>query len=117
MAALISALIAAFSPSLGWFYVVFILTGIANTAFWTVGIAYSLEFGPEEERPIYVGMANTLIAPAAILAPMLGGWLADLTGYKITFIVSALASLVTILILHCLLRDPAIQSSSDLQRA
>lgn len=117
MAALISALIAAFSPYLGWFYVVFILTGIANTAFWTVGIAYSLEFGTEEERPIYVGMANTLIAPAAILAPMLGGWLADLTGYKTTFLVSALASLITILILHCLLHDPTIRSSSDFQQA
>jgi|YNPNPStandDraft_1061719.scaffolds.fasta_scaffold03670_5 MFS family permease len=114
MAALSSALIAAFSPSLGWFYAVFILTGIANTAFWTIGIAYSLEFGTEEERPVYVGMANTLIAPAAMLAPMLGGWLADLAGYKTTFIVSALAGLITILILHWLLHDPTIQSPSDL---
>lgn len=106
LSALMSALIAAFSPSLNWFYAVFVLSGIANTAFWTVGIAYSLEFGTETERPVYVGMANTLIAPAAIFAPMLGGWLADLAGYTTTFTVSAFASLLTVLILHFMLHDP-----------
>ena len=37
-------------------------------------------FGSEAERPVYIGLSNTLIAPATILAPVLGGLIADLAG-------------------------------------
>ena len=41
-----------------------------------------LEFGEEEDRPAYIGLANTLIAPFTFLAPVLGGWLADTSADK-----------------------------------
>ncbi|HVN54026.1 MAG TPA: MFS transporter, partial [Anaerolineaceae bacterium] len=88
-AALLSSLIAWIAPQVGWFYLVIILSGIANTAYWTIGMAYTLEFGSDQERPTYIGLANTLIAPSTILAPIVGGWLADLSGYPATFISSA----------------------------
>lgn len=88
------------------FYLVFILTGIAATAFWTIGITISLEFGDETQRPTYVGMANTLISPATILAPLVGGILADSFGYQSTFITSAVLALLSSLILIVLVRDP-----------
>jgi len=88
------------------FYLVFALTGIAATAFWTIGITISLEFGEESQRPTYVGMANTLISPATILAPLLGGLLADAFGYSVTFVTSAVLALVSSLILITLVKDP-----------
>ena len=93
------------APTLDWFYLVFILDGIANTAFWTIGMAFSMDFGPEDERPTYVGMSNTLIAPATILAPFLGGWLADKSGYPATFITSAVMGLLTAVLLHFFVHD------------
>lgn len=106
LAAVFSALIAWLAPSLGWFYLVFILAGVANVAIWTIGLAMTLEFGTEAERPVYIGMANTLIAPATILAPLIGGWLADTAGFQATFLASALSGIITIVVMHQMLRDP-----------
>jgi MFS family permease len=65
----------------------------------------TLEFGSESDRPAYIGLANTLISPIAIIAPLLGGWLADNTGYPITFRISAVAGLLTVLVLLIKLRS------------
>jgi MFS family permease len=97
--AMLSAFFAWLATSLFLFPLVMILAGIANTAFWTIGIAYTLEFGTDQTRPTYVGVLNTLGAPAAILAPLFGGWLADTFSYSVTFIFSAGLSLITAVIL------------------
>jgi MFS family permease len=106
LAASLSALAAWLAPSLNWFFLVFILAGVANVAIWTIGMAMTMEFGKESERPAYIGLSNTLVAPVTILAPIFGGWLADTAGYGYTFLVTALFGLVTALALHFLVRDP-----------
>jgi MFS family permease len=106
LAASLSALAAWLAPSLNWFFLVFILAGVANVAIWTIGMAMTMEFGKESERPVYIGLSNTLVAPVTILAPIFGGWLADTAGYGYTFLVTALFGLVTALALHFLVRDP-----------
>jgi MFS family permease len=102
----LSAFLAWIAPSLGWFYLVFILEGLANVAIWTIGMAITVEFGTEAERPIYIGLSNTLAAPITILAPLFGGWLADTNGFSTTFITSAVGGLVTTLVLILLVRNP-----------
>jgi MFS family permease len=99
-AGVLSALLAILAPSAGWFYPVYALAALANVAAWTIGIAMSLEFGAEADRPAYIGLANTLIAPANILAPFLGGWLADYAGYPAAFTASAAGALVALAIFH-----------------
>jgi MFS family permease len=100
VAAGLSALLAWWAPSAGWFYLVYALAAIGNVSVWTIGLAMSLDFGEESERPAYVGLANTLVAPANILAPFIGGWLADLYGYPVAFAISAAGSLAAALIFH-----------------
>ena len=102
----ISAVLALLIKNPDLFVLVFILMGIGGTAFWTIGLTISLEFGPESQRPTYVGMANTLIAPSAILAPLLGGFLADSFGYSVTFLASALFGLISMITLAFLVNDP-----------
>jgi MFS family permease len=102
----LSALLAWKAPSLNWFYLVFILEGLANVATWTIGMAITVEFGTEADRPIYIGLSNTLAAPVTILAPILGGWLADATGFGTTFIISALGGLITTFVLILLVKNP-----------
>lgn len=106
LAAAASALIAWWAPSIGWFALVFILAGIANVALWTIGLALLLQFGDEKERPVYIGLANTLVAPFTILAPIFGGWLADSYGYPSAFLASTVCALATALVLQLVLKDP-----------
>jgi hypothetical protein len=37
----------------------------------------TVDFSSEDERPFYIGLAQTLTAPATIIAPLIGGWIAD----------------------------------------
>lgn len=105
-AIVLSTLIARFAPNVAWLYPVMILAAVANTAFWTITMAMTLEFGSDAERPTYVGMANTLIAPATILAPLIGGWLADSRGYPATFLLSTVSGITAIFIFHFFVKDP-----------
>ncbi len=101
-----SAILALVIKDTNLFALPFILFGIAATAFWTIGITISLEFGEEIQRPTYVGLANTMISPATILAPLIGGILADSLGYPVTFITSAVLALISTVILIVLVKDP-----------
>ncbi|HEX2980909.1 MAG TPA: MFS transporter [Anaerolineaceae bacterium] len=102
-----SGLLAALAPDLAWFYIVVFLAGIGNTAFWTIGMTFTLDYGSEDEKSTYIGLANTLIAPFTILAPFIGGVLADAIGYTVTFMVSAVFGLITALTLLIFVRDPS----------
>jgi MFS family permease len=106
LAAVISTTLAWWAPSSAWFVGVFFLAGVANVAVWTIGLTMILEFGNEADRPAYIGMANTLVAPATILAPLFGGWLADRAGYPAAFFVSAIGGVITLLVLQLRVRDP-----------
>ncbi len=101
-----SALLAWFAPNVAWMYPAMVLAGLANTAFWTVVMAVTLQFGSEADRPTYVGMANTFIAPATIVAPLIGGWLADATSYQFTFLFAAVAGLLSALAFHFFVKEP-----------
>jgi len=106
LAAVASAVLAAWAPGLNWFYLVFILAGIANVSFWTIGLAMTLEFGTPAERPAYISLANTLVAPSTIVAPLLGGWLADFAGYPVAFLASAVGGVIATLVFHMLVQNP-----------
>jgi MFS family permease len=115
VAATLSALLAYWAPSPGWFYLVFALAGIADGAIWTVALSMTLGFGNEAERPAYIGLANTLIAPANILAPFLGGWLAELAGYPAAFLFSAVGGVAAALIFQFQVRDPIERVRLEIQ--
>jgi MFS family permease len=102
----LSSLLAWGAPSLNWFYLVFAISALANVAYWTIGMVLVVEFGSEAERPMYIGMSNTLVAPFTIIAPILGGWIADVFGYQTTFMLSAIGGVVVTLMMIFLVKDP-----------
>jgi MFS family permease len=101
-----SALIAMWAPNPNWFFLVYILAGIGNVAFWTVGLAMVLLFGEPSEKPSYIGLANTLVAPTTIIAPLLAGLLVDVSGYPTAFLASAIGAILSALALVVLVKDP-----------
>ena len=106
VAAVLSSLMAWGAPSISWMYPAFILSGLANVAYWTTGMAITAEFGSEETRPTYIGLSNTLVAPFTIIAPLIGGWIAETSGFQSTFMVSAVGGIVISALLIWLVRDP-----------
>jgi MFS family permease len=105
-AAFLSALLAWNASSLAWFYPIFLLTGIANVAIWTNSMSMTVDFGSEAERPIYIGLSQTLTAPATIIAPLIGGWIVDTAGFIPTFTISAILATGMLGILVFLVKDP-----------
>ena len=102
--AMVSAGLAGWVTSIPLWFVIFALAGMGAVANWTTSMVLSLEFGTPANRAAYIGMANSLIAPATLTAPFLAGWLIDSYGYTTMFRISALVFLVAALISLSLLR-------------
>lgn len=87
-------------------YVGFLLSGLASGSnlfasylSWVVGYAYS------EQRPLYVGLANTVSALSSLIAPIIGGVIAQSLGYQPLFVVSLVMALGTLFVTLRFLRD------------
>jgi predicted MFS family arabinose efflux permease len=65
-----------------------------------------LEFCAPEDRPTYIGLTNTLLAPAKTLAPLIGGWLATWAGYHEMFVVALVVALLGGGLLTAWVREP-----------
>jgi MFS family permease len=105
----LSSLLAWMAPSINWFYAIFVLAGIANVSIWTIGMTMTVDFASESERPMYIGLSQTLTAPATIIAPIIGGFVADAFGFTSTFIVSTVLAVVMLGILIFLVKEPKHQ--------
>ena len=70
-------------------------------------------FSGETERPFYIGLAQTLTAPATMIAPILGGWVADTQGFGVTFALSMSLSVVMLGILVFIIKEPRKFNRSD----
>lgn len=102
----LGALMALTAPDLSWFYVIFALSGVTNSMLWTTGMVLTSEFGTDATRPYYIGLGNTLIAPATLIAPLLGGALADSVGFSGTFMLAILGCIIGAVLLLVMVRDP-----------
>ena len=106
VATIASSFLALGAQGVAWFFPMFILAGVAYVAAWTIPLSMTLEFGSESDRPSYIGLANTLIAPSTFLAPILAGLLIDKVNYQWTFLASAIVGIATLLVLIIGVSDP-----------
>lgn len=103
----LSSLLAWVAASIYWFYPIFVLAGVANVSIWTIGMTMTVDFAENEsERPMYIGLSQTLTAPATIIAPIIGGFLADAAGFESTFIVSTILAAAMLGILIFIVKEP-----------
>lgn len=56
------------------------------------GISIILEFARPEDRPTYIGLANTVPGLIAAVALLFGGWLAGIAGYPWVLTLAAMAA-------------------------
>ena len=106
-ASLAGNLVAITAPTLGAFGVVFVMMGAQIAAMNVSTLNVMLEFAPVlEERPTYIGLGTTLMAPIAFGAPLAAGLLADAFGFTSVFAAAALAASVALGLLLTRVRDP-----------
>ena len=103
----VAANVVALTTALPAYTVVFALAGMQMASVSVANQNVLLEFAPTvEERPTYIGVGNTLMAPVAFLSPLAAGTLADSVGFGAVFVVAALFGLVALVVLGARVRDP-----------
>ncbi len=85
LAAFLSTLMAGWLTSLSMWFVIFALAGIAYVGGWLTTMVISLEFGTPADQATYLGLSNTLVAPATLAAPFAAGWCIGAFGYPVMF--------------------------------
>nr|PZN20914.1 MAG: hypothetical protein DIU80_19695 [Chloroflexota bacterium] len=106
LALAVAALAAALAPSWVWLVAAFALLGAYLAADSAAFLTILPEFCSEEDRPTYIGLANTLLAPVTTLAPLAGGWLAALLGFTPMFAAAALVAALGAAMLGLWVREP-----------
>ncbi|HXF63736.1 MAG TPA: MFS transporter [Caldilineaceae bacterium] len=94
------------APSAAWLGLTFVLLGAYSAADMVSSLTIILEFCAPEDRPTYIGLTNTLLAPILILAPVLGGWLATVAGYTPLLITSTTIAAIGGLLLVFWVHEP-----------
>ncbi len=103
---MLAALTALLGNSQTWLVVSFILLGIYLAAEQVSGLNIILEFCQPQDRPTYIGLTNTLLAPLYALAPLLGAWIVTWFDYPALFLCAVVTALVGAVALSVWVREP-----------
>jgi MFS family permease len=101
--------LALIAPNPLWFYLVFFLRGAVLAGTFISGISIVYEFTNAENRPTYIGLANTIPGVAGALGPLFGGWLAGAAGYPWMFVLSGVLGALSLGLLRFTVREPRNQ--------
>ena len=112
----LSMLIAVMAPSPIWMYTVFATIGAVVAADLLSSIMLPMEFASVEERPTYMGLANTVPGLFSAIAPLIGGWIASCGGYGTLFLAATVLSALSWVILHWLVQEPRNATLGDAER-
>jgi MFS family permease len=90
-------------------YIGFLISGLAASSnLFAAYMNWTVDYAHADQRPIYVGLSNTVSALISLVAPFLGGTLAERLGYRPLFVVALLMALVALLISLRFLRDKLV---------
>jgi MFS family permease len=102
----LSLVLAIAAPGPLWFFPIFFLRGAVSAGTFISGISIVYEFTNAENRPTYIGLANTIPGLAGAIAPLIGGWLAGAVSYKAMFVVSAVLGALCWVLMRFAVHEP-----------
>ncbi len=94
------------APSVIYINLVFALLGFSQTGAFIGDMNIAMEFGREEDRPTYIGLARTITGPILLIAPIIGGVIVQWFGYPSLIGVSMAFSILGLLVLWRRVADP-----------
>ncbi len=89
LSAFVSTVLAGWATAVPAWFFIFAFAGVGYAVGWTTMMVMSLEFGQPHQQATYIGLSNTLLAPATFLAPFVAGWLIGAFGYRAMFLCTA----------------------------
>lgn len=99
-AGIVTLVLAIFAPSEWWFVLVFALFGFSQAGYQLSGFTLVFQFSTPDQRPTYIGVANTMLAPVSMFGPLLAGLLAEFLGYNALFVALTSIGLLGLAGLH-----------------
>jgi MFS family permease len=84
------------------------LAGVHQAALHISSRTILLELAPEAERPTYIGLTNTGLAPLTFAGPLGAGLVADRLGFAPVFLGAALFAMAGLLVLATRVREPRL---------
>ena len=79
-------------------YVGFLLSGMTVHNLFLAYLNWIISYAAPDQRPMYAGLFNTLGALVALIAPFIGGTIAQQAGYEILFVVALVMVLVALFV-------------------
>ena len=101
----LAAIVAGLAADMLGLIAAFVLLGAALAADRISHLNIVLEFALPEDQPTFIGLTNTLLAPVVFLAPIIGGWVADI-GFDQLFALMLACGLAGGLLLQFWVREP-----------
>jgi len=99
-----------FVESVWGLYVVFGILSFAHSGEYIADQNIAMEFGKEADRPTYIGMSKTLIGPFLLAAPIIGGGIVKLWGYKSMFLTALIISMIAFVIIKFFVEEPRLSN-------
>ncbi|MFZ9859297.1 MAG: MFS transporter [Roseiflexaceae bacterium] len=91
---------------IGWLLLLSLAAGTSADGIGIASMTYLLEVAPPEQRPLYMGLANTILGFGALI-PVLGGVLVSTFGYQLAFMIAATCSCTAVILARTLGNRPA----------
>ena len=110
---ILSLVLALVAPSPWWFFAIFFIRGAVNAAGFISGISIVYEFTDAENRPTYIGLANTIPGVAAAFAPLIGGWLVGSVSYQAMFITAAAIASTSWVLIRFAVTEPRKRDANN----
>ncbi len=104
--------LAVIAPSPWWFFPIFFLRGAVEAGTTISGFSIVYEFTEAENRPTYIGFANTIPGVMVVIAPLIGGWLAGVVSYRAMFTLSAIVGAASWVLLRFAVHEPRKMKAS-----
>ncbi|MCK9409232.1 MAG: MFS transporter [Bacteriovoracaceae bacterium] len=101
----LAALFAVISTNILMYGLVFVFLACATQIQSISRLSFIAEMCSEKERPVYVGIVNTLTAPTVFIG-LLFGWMIPMTGFAVIFVTAALLAVNSFLILYNVVHEP-----------
>ncbi len=93
-------------PSPVWVFISFAAMGVSTAGYILSGLMITLEFTTPEQRPVYIGLLNTIRGVGSAVAPLIGGLVAQHWGYDPLFGLTLPFILLAFFLLHWWVREP-----------
>jgi MFS family permease len=106
LAGVAGVVLALVAPSRDWMIGVFMLVNLGTSGLMVANMTITMEFCCPEQMPTFTALGNTILSVPILLTPVIGGWLIDVSGYRVLFLVAMVLALVGWASMRWLVHEP-----------